>query len=190
MPKLAQPEATAILPLDCIRTTGMKRNLAKSDGQWPRLSRRQAPAGQALSNVRGSPMPPVLARRIGLHDSLPLIATKKIWPAWLRRAPKAPETQGVRPTFQTTFFNTTFSSSNPLTPATQSVSECAGTSERERVSILTSLQSWIVTLVNYLACVAGGSSPASSPASPRRSPRYFSRHPASPYRSVWNKAPQ
>ena len=32
----------------------------------------------------------------------------------------------------------------------------AGTSERERVSILTSLQSWIVTLVNYLACVAGG----------------------------------
>jgi hypothetical protein len=42
------------------------------------------------------------------------------------------------------------------TPATQSVSECAGTSERERVSILTSLQSWIVTLVNYLACVAGG----------------------------------
>ena len=40
--------------------------------------------------------------------------------------------------------------------ATQSVSEGAGTSGRERVSILTSLQNWIATLVNYLACVAGG----------------------------------
>jgi hypothetical protein len=43
----------------------------------------------------------------------------------------------------------TFPSSSPLTPATQSVSEGAGTSEIERVSILTSLQIWIVTLVNY-----------------------------------------
>jgi hypothetical protein len=45
MPKLAQPEATGILPLDCNRVefvwpprTGMK-NLAKSDGQqWIALT--------------------------------------------------------------------------------------------------------------------------------------------------------
>jgi hypothetical protein len=45
MPKLAQPEATGILPPDCNalnlygRATGMKRNLAKSDGQqWIALT--------------------------------------------------------------------------------------------------------------------------------------------------------
>jgi hypothetical protein len=50
--------------------------------------------------------------------------------------------------------------------------------------------SWVITLVNHRAVRDRGrlSLTASSPALPRPSPRYFSRHPASPCQSAWNKA--
>ena len=102
-----------------------QRSGARHDG---RGADRAVPARRPLGGMGLAKLAVPRGHRRPCRESAPRSSAKSLW------YQNVPETQGVRPIFQMAFFKTTFASSSPTCPATQSVSRrCPGWREIDRL---------------------------------------------------------